>query len=387
MSRMRVGNREIRNAQVFEILLDNFPDIIHSVDKSGRIIFTNKKAESLLGYTHDELLSMNVRQIYADEILENLDRGFDELKQAGEYSIESVLKARDGTRIPVEIRSFSIYDDKGQFIRTFSILRDIRPIKELQRSLVHAGRLAAVGEMAAGIAHDIDNPLTVIMLANEVLSREVARGTLPDPADRLATFNRFIEETKRASQSIEKLVLHLRNFSRGVAEQREIVDLFDTIEDSLFIAQNRITGSRVTAEHSVNKGCHFTEGCPNQMEQVFVNLISNACDAMADRPTRRLTIGISGFKQDDKDYWKCDVADTGSGIPPHLLAEIFEAFFSTKEKGKGTGLGLSISRGIVKEHAGDIRVISEPGKGSTFSVLLPKANSPSSEAQLGHKGG
>lgn len=155
MSRMRIDNADITNAQIFEILLDNFPDIIHSVDDDGNIVFTNRRAESLLGYTRDELLSMNVRSIYSDEVLKKVDKGFNELKKKGDYSVESVLKAKDGTPIPVEIRSFSIYDDDGNFLRTFSILRDIRPIKELQNSLVHAGRLAAIGEMASGVAHDI----------------------------------------------------------------------------------------------------------------------------------------------------------------------------------------------------------------------------------------
>lgn len=376
MSRMRIGNKDIHNAQVFEILLDNFPDIIHSVDENGRIVFTNKKAEALLGYTREELLSMTVRQIYAGEILQNLEQGFSELKEAGEFSIESVLKAKDGTRIPVEIRSFSIYDDRGRFIRTFSILRDIRPIKELQNSLVHAGRLAAVGEMAAGVAHDINNPLTVILLSNEMLSRELERGEAPDPAAHRGRCAAFVEEAIRASRAIEKLVLHLRNFSRGVAEKREIVDIFNAVTDALFITKNKIAVAQVTVENRVAKGVHYTEACPNQLEQVFVNLIANACDAMAGRPARTLTIGVSAAKKEDREYWRCDVADTGSGIPPHLLADIFTAFFTTKEKGKGTGLGLSISRGIVKEHAGDIQVASEPGKGATFSVSLLKAAPP-----------
>jgi len=376
MSRMRVDNKDIHDAQVFEILLDNFPDIIHSVDQSGRIIFTNRKAESLLGYTREELLSMNVRQIYADEILEEVDKGFSELKKTGDFAVESLLKAKDGTRIPVEIRSFSIYDDKGQFLHTFSILRDIRPIKDLQNSLVHAGRLAAVGEMAAGVAHDINNPLTVIMLTSEMLIREFKRGEVPDPVKQRTRCASIVADTQRASRSIEKLVLHLRDFSRGVAEKRETVDVYSTIADALFITRNKTTGASVTTENNVAKSTHFTEGCPNQLEQVFVNLIANASDAMADQRIRKVSISVSAAEKGGTGYWKCDVTDTGSGIPPHIIPDIFQAFFTTKDKGKGTGLGLSISRGIIKEHAGDIQVTSELGKGTTFSVFLKQANPP-----------
>ncbi|MEI6217684.1 MAG: ATP-binding protein [bacterium] len=373
MSKMRVDNKEIHNAQVFEILLDNFPDIVHSVDKDGRIVFTNRKAESLLGYTRSELLSMNVRQIYADEILPDMDKGFSELKKAGEYSIESVLKTKQGASIPVEIRSFSIYDDKGAFIRTFSILRDIRPIKELRNSLVHAGRLAAVGEMAAGIAHDISSPLAAVMLANDMLSRELQKEDSPDDTKHRAKCIALTENARRASQSIEKLVLHLRNFSKGIAEKREVVDIYDTITDALFITRNKTTSLQVAAENRACKGIHFVEGCPSQLEQVFVNLITNACDAMAGQPARELAIGISETEEAGIGYWKCEVADTGSGIPPHIIGDVFAAFFTTKEKGKGTGLGLSISRGIVREHSGDIKVVSEVGKGTIFTILLRKA--------------
>ena len=153
MSRMRIQDIEIRDADIFEILLDNFPDMIHSIDHEGNIVYTNRTASNLLGYTGEELLQMNVREIYAEEVLIALEKGFSDLKQKGDKRVESILKAKDGKKIPVEIRSFSIYDDEGNFIRTFSILRDIREIKELQNSLVHAGRLAAIGELSSGVAH------------------------------------------------------------------------------------------------------------------------------------------------------------------------------------------------------------------------------------------
>ncbi len=373
MSRMRVGDKDIRDAEIFEILLDNFPDIIHSVDDKGNIVFTNKKAESLLGYTEDELLSMNVREIYADEILEALDEGFDDLKKKGDVSVpESILKSRDGTRIPVEIRSFSIYDDAGNFLRTFSILRDIRPIKELQNSLVHSGRLAAVGEMASGIAHDIKNPLTVILLADQMIGREFKRVNLEELDERLQKVPSFVEDILRASKSIQKLVDHLRNFSRGIVEQYEVVDVYSVISDALFITANKLNEVSVEVENTIERGKHFIKGSPNQLEQVFVNLVANACDAMADRDERKVRIGIGPLSREGIESWECTVSDTGGGIPKEVTNHIFESFFTTKVKGKGTGLGLSISQGIVREHNGELKVESEPGIGTTFSVILPK---------------
>jgi len=371
MSKMRIQEIEIPDADIFKILLDNFPDMIHSIDDNGNIIYTNRKAELLLGYTRPELLSMNVRQIYADEVLQALEDGFSDLKERGDKSVESLLKTKDGTKIPVEIRSFSIYDDEGNFLRTFSILRDMRRIKELQASLIHAGRLAAIGELASGVAHDINNPLTVILLSNDMLLREIAKAN-KGVAGSFEKLNTLACDIQKASQSIQKLADHLRNFSRGMAEKQELIDLYNSISDALFITKNKITSSGVEVINNTARKEHYVTGCSNHMEQVFVNLIGNACDAMAGLPVRKLGISIESAKLGNVDCWKCNVSDTGTGIPVENRDEIFRSFFTTKPKGKGTGLGLSISRGIVRDHKGDIVFSTEMGKGTIFSVLLPK---------------
>ena len=375
MAKMRIEGKYISDANVFEIVFDYFPDIIHSVDRDGNIVFTNRKAESLLGYKREELLTMNIRQIYADEIMDKVEEGFSQLKQKGEKTIvESILKDRKGNRIPVEIRSYSIYDDNNNFLRTFSILRDIRDIKELQNSLIHAGRLAAIGEMASGIAHDIKNPLNVLYLTNDMAGMAIDRlkETKTEAVDKL---KQSLEGMRKALQMIKKLSDHLGNFSRGVAEQYETMDLYTVITDSLFITQNKINVHNIKTQNNVEKGFHYTVGAPNQLQQVFVNLIANACDAMAETDGRDLSLSISPFKRNGNGYWKCDVSDTGMGIPKKIRENVFRSFFTTKEKGKGTGLGLSISRGIIKNHEGDIEVESQQGKGTTFSVYLPSIES------------
>jgi len=375
---MRIDEIEIKNASIFEILLDNFPDVIHSIDDSGNIVYTNRTAETLLGYSRDELLTMNIREIYAEDVLEDVERGFSDLKERGEKRVESMLKAKDGTRIPVEIRSFSIYDDDGNFLRTFSILRDIRPIKELQNSLVHAGRLAAIGELASGVAHDINNPLTVILLANDLLLRTLGTMEVAD-GEGLASLEKHSANIRRAAQSIQKLSEHLRNFSRGVAERQERLDLADSIADALFILDNKICKSGAVVRNRIEKGMCFTKASPNQMEQVFVNLIANACDAVAEQPEREITLSVMPWERDGAGCWRVDVADSGTGIAQEHLEEVFRSFFTTKEKGDGTGLGLSISRGIIRDHKGDIELTSTAGKGSTFSVFLPRVDTEGPE--------
>jgi len=244
---------------------------------------------------------------------------------------------------------------------------------------VHAGRLAAIGELASGVAHDINNPLTVILLANDLLLRTLGTMVVSD-AEGLDSLEKHSENIRRAAQSIQKLSEHLRNFSRGVAERQERLDVADSIADALFILDNKICKCGAVVSNRIEKGMYFIKASPNQMEQVFVNLIANACDAVAGRPEREITLSVMPCGRDGTSCWRVDVADSGTGIAREHLEEVFRSFFTTKEKGDGTGLGLSISRGIIRDHKGDIELASTVDKGSTFSVFLPRVDAKTPEA-------
>jgi C4-dicarboxylate-specific signal transduction histidine kinase len=272
----------------------------------------------------------------------------------------------------VEIRSFGIYDDKGNFVRTFSILRDIRQLKELQNGLIHSERLAAIGEMSAGIAHDINNPLSVISMCASLMKEDLAQ--LSRSSAGVEQIEAMCDDVKRASSSIEKLVKHLRDFSRSVKEKPQVLDLHRSIGEAVFLLQSKIKKHAVTVKADLKRKEHYVLGESGNIEHLFANLVSNACDALQGRDDRIVTLTIEPFDRDGAHFWKCNIADTGTGIPKELIGEIFNPFFTTKEKGKGTGLGLSIVRGIVKDHRGEISVVSEPGRGTIFSVLLPQAN-------------
>ncbi len=372
MSRMRINEREVEDADILRTVLFNFPDMIHSVDDNGQIVYANRASERMLGYTVEELMEMNVRQIYADEILPEVEKGFASLKRHGEKRVESLLKDRNGVRIPVEIRSFSIYDDEGNFLHTFSILRDLRNIKELQQSLIHASRLAAIGELASGVAHDVNNPLMVIQMSNQMLADVLAdcmqKGARADDLNELAELS---DSIKKASETIQKITDHLRSFSRKVGQQYTVIDMKQVLMDSLFICSYRISNSSVVVDDQTGNGPYPAIGSANQMEQVVVNLISNACDAMAEQAgEKRMTLAVSSVERDGSLYWRCDVRDTGPGIPDDVRDRIFESFFTTKPDGKGTGLGLSIARGIVRHHKGMLEMETEQGKGTTFSLYI-----------------
>ncbi len=361
----------------FDRLVAGFPDMIHSVDAAGNIVFVNHMATDLLGYTADELRAMNIRQLYPPEILEAVEKGFREVKQTGEMRVESQLMAKDGTRIPVELRTIAIHDAQGAFDRTFTVARDLRPLKEMQERLIHAGRLAAVGELAAGVVHDLNNPLTAIILASTVMDRLAGKaGTGPEELREQSVL--YCETIRESAATMEALTTRLRDFTRGVKEQHAPVDLFEPITDALFILTHRIRQGNVTVKCPVVKALHWVLGDRNQIEQIFLNLFANACDAMEQRGVRELTVEVSPFPEDAPQAWCCTIRDTGGGMSPDVQERAFQSFFTTKPRGKGTGLGLSISRAIAKEHGGDIQLASEPGQGTTFSVLLPQHQRSSS---------
>ena len=375
MSLMRIDNQEIRNADIFQTIIDHFPDIIHSVDGNGNIVFANNMAEELFGYPLEELLTMNVRELYADEVLHALEAGFENLKETGETAVESMLRTATGESIPVEVRSFGIYDDTGRFIRTFSILRDIRELKELQQGLLHAGRLAAIGELSSGIAHDISNPLSVLQCGLNHMGKQIP--LLNETAAQREKAINELEETRgdmdHAIQAISKLVKYLNNFSRRVGDRKERIDLGHSISEALFLTKSRTQKASINIHNHVEPGKYFARGCANHIDQLFANLVTNAADAMEGEPRRELRLSVEEEKDGDTNYWKVLIADTGKGIPCEIQDSVFESFFTTKERDKGTGLGLAIVRGVAREHGGRISFQSS-GEGTRFFLSLPQAD-------------
>ncbi len=363
----------IETARLFESLLDWFPDMIQSVGKDGKIVYANRRASELLGRPREEIIGMHLRKLYAPEIWAKVEAGFATLQSRGNLTVgESLVLDRDGNRIPVEIRSFAVYDEDGHFLRTFSILRDIREHKSLQNQLLHSNRLAAIGELSACIAHDIANPLAVIRLYQDLM-----RGQTDDLLEKAPEATEALRESltslKKATDKIEKLTQHLRDLSRSREGQAAPVDLRDIIADALFMVENKLKRQDVRVDYELPASACMVEGNASQLEQVFMNLFSNACDAMRGKAEPVLCIGVRPAPEgvEECSIWECRVSDNGGGIPPDALPHIFQPFFTTKEKGDGTGLGLSIALQIVLRHNGLITAENAPGGGALFVLKLP----------------
>lgn len=351
-------------------LMDGFPDMIHSVDETGNIVFFNSQALELLGYTAEELSCMNIRQLYAPEILEAVEKGFDEVKHTSEKRVESLFVARDGTRIPVEQRTLSLRDERGAFMQTFTISRDIRKQKEQQDSLLRAGQLAAIGELASGVAHDIGSPMASVTLSASLMQQLLDERVSMDDSVR-AQANELVAMVRDSADRVAQVASRLAGFSREVESRYAPVDLFDPITEAQLTLAHRFKITNVRVSSKVIKARHWVFGDRNQLIQVFLNLFANACDAMADSAVRELTVDVEQEGRNGRYFWTCSIRDTGIGIRPEDLDKIFKAFFTTKPQSAGAGLGLCIARSVISEHGGEITVESAPGRGSTFCLALP----------------
>jgi C4-dicarboxylate-specific signal transduction histidine kinase len=238
-------------------------------------------------------------------------------------------------------------------------------LRDKQEQLVQAGKLATLGELTTGVAHELNNPLNNIGLyVGNVIDR--IRLGADDAEPLVSDLEKAMEQVRKATE----IISHLRTFGRAARVSIEQVDVDDVIERSLLLVHEQLRLRGIEVELELCPDELLVVANPIQLEQVFINLLTNARDALAD--SQRKTIRIASSRDGEK--IRIAFSDTGPGIPLELQQRIFDPFFTTKEVGTGTGLGLSITYSILKEYGGEISVDSRPGKGATFLVELPFAD-------------
>jgi C4-dicarboxylate-specific signal transduction histidine kinase len=250
------------------------------------------------------------------------------------------------------------------------IMGDLREtaqeLRDKQEQLVQAGKLATLGELTTGVAHELNNPLNNIGLFVGNVIDHIELGEV-DPKRIKSDLGKAMEQVRKATE----IITHLRTFGRPAPVAFEWIDIDGVVSRSLSLVQEplRMRAIEVTLErHATDL---YVLGNPIQLEQVFINLLTNARDALAEAERERREVLISSFAEGDA--VRITVADTGPGIPDEIAPRVFDPFFTTKEVGGGTGLGLSITYSIVKEHGGQIWVDGRPGEGAVFHVELPRA--------------
>src|SRR5437660_2382193 len=253
---------------------------------------------------------------------------------------------------------------------TAEMQRREQELRDKQEQLVQAGKLATLGELTTGVAHELNNPLNNIgLFVGNAIDLIELGGTDSE---------QIVRELRQATQQVRKateIISHLRTFGRAAPVRREPISLRQVIDRSLSLMKEQLRLREIEVTVDLGPDEPVVLGNPIQLEQIFINLLTNGRDAVADSPRKAIRIsGSVGSAMVEVAF-----TDTGEGIPPGLEPRIFDPFFTTKEVGKGTGLGLSITYGIIKEHGGTISVVSPPGEGATFLIQLPVASAETTQ--------
>jgi PAS domain S-box-containing protein len=341
------------------------------ISRGGKVLWSNSVAARQLAYESPEaLFGADLFSMLGPDEQRELGTRVKAVMETGQPSapLEYNVRRKDGTVARVEGSSVRIEWDGQPAL--FSVVRDIGDRAEKLAQLAQTDRLAALGTLAAGLAHEINNPMAAVLFAVEGISRVLGRVSAREPAVLEAV--RVLDELRTSAERMARIVRELRTFSRGGDERLEPIDLRAVLEGAEVIT-GRAVGDAARLEVNLT-GAPKVLANAGRLEQVVVNLIINAVQAMPpDRPAKENRIEVR-FERSPQ-WVVLAVKDNGVGIPPELLGRIFEPFFTTKPVGIGTGLGLSICHGLVKQLGGELEVDSTVGVGTTVRVCLKPADS------------
>jgi PAS domain S-box-containing protein len=380
-SRLRAERRRADRArqqaeESFRLIIESSPDLI-VVHREGRIVYANPKTVERLGVGDGavivgELLS---RIVSADKV--RTPRAVSTTESGRPAPVEQRWLRQDGTAISVEV----VQDDvvfEGT-LATVVIARDLSERNQIAAAMIEMDRMAAIGILAAGVGHEINNPLAYVLANLEFVTSELDAiiAELPDEAKvrlaaRIADLNQALADTNHGAHRVRAIVQDLRTFARGEDAVASLVDVRQILDSSVRMAAVQIR-QRGEVDRKYEDDLPSVLANESRIGQLFLNLVVNAAQALPDGAPGDNRIEI--VAKTDGQFVCVEIADTGSGIPADVLPRIFEPFFTTKPTGQGTGLGLSICRRIVIDLGGDIGVTSELGKGSRFTVHLPSASS------------
>ncbi len=367
-----VGKLQEKLHQSFT-LLRNFilaaVDCVIAADKKGKIIIFNDAATQVFGYSEEEALSeLNIRDLYPDdgayEVMKKLRS--DEYGGPGKlksYQVDVVDKT--GERIPISLNAAIVYEKKKE-AATIGFFHDLREtlqmkadLEKAQIQLLQAEKMASLGKLAAGVAHQLNNPLGGITLYAKLIMEDYE---LPEGARE--DLERILRDAERARDTVKELL----EFTRQTRNYMRPHNINEAIDRTLFLLENQTLFHNIEIEKDLGESLPMVTADIQQLNHLLMNVILNAAQAMEGRGKLSVKSHLNGERV-------CIViSDDGPGIPEEVMPHIFTPFYTTKEEGKGTGLGLSLAYNIVENHGGRIEARSVPDKGTTFQIELPVTN-------------
>ena len=343
----------ILNRQTLEAVFDAMPTAISVADpKTRRILKVNRAFSELVRRPAEEIVGLGPPCPWWEPGEEAVGDA------ARDRTFHRVFRLPDGRPQPVEISLHYVPGDDGEPALRLALINDTSEERRMQQQLVQSTKLAAIAELAAGIDHEINNPLFAILGLTEFLLKEAEPASKPQQR---------LELIQQTGLEIKEIVRALLDFARENAEERHVVPLEDVVQATVDLVRRTNAHKGVELLDSYDTSRALVKASPNQLKQIFLNLIANARQAMPNGGTVRIDVRADG------DWVAASVSDDGPGIEPDVLERIFEPFFTTRRSTGGTGLGLSVSLGIAESHGGSLTASSEARDGSAFTLPLPRA--------------
>jgi PAS domain S-box-containing protein len=355
--------KEIELLRFFNIA-ENSVNPIQITDLNGKMIYVNRAFELASGYSKEELLGKNPRIFGSGKMSSAFwDKMWATISSGKVWVGEIENRKKNGEPFYTQLLISPIIDKENNVTGYFAIHRDLTEKKTFEKQLIHSQKMESIGTLAAGIAHEVGNPLASISALVQVAQRSTKE---PLVIEKLAL-------VKNQITRISKIIRDLVDFSRPSNYELKLTDINKVLIEAIEITKVGTKAKDITFEYELNEMIPYLPLIADQIQQVFLNILLNAVDAIAEKKNNKnekITI-----KSDvDNDFVVITFTDTGTGISDENLNKVFEPFFTTKKEGKGTGLGLWVSYGIIKSFQGEIKVSSKLGEGTTFTIKLPINN-------------
>jgi PAS domain S-box-containing protein len=384
--RKRSENTLKESEERYRTLIEVSPDPIFVYDSQGRVTYLNKAFEKTFGWSYKEVKNTYIDFVPSHE-MEKTQKAIKHLMNGEPVLLESQRLTKDGRLLHVQVKADLLYDVQGVVEGSIVVSRDITELKktesklkkayyklkDIQAQLIQSAKLASIGELAAGVAHELNQPLMIMRMDSQLTKRIMKKKKLT--TENIIELQDTIE---RNTKRMMKIIDHLRTFSRQSSGDYELININKIIEEAFLMVNEQLRLRNITPKKDLMKTLPKIFGDAIQMEQVLLNLLTNARDAIEAKIAHsndttlvgeiQIITKISSLK---KDHIEILIKDNGGGIPELKQNKIFDPFFTTKEVDKGTGIVLSISYGIIKEHGGEIILLKTSLEGTSFVINLP----------------